>query len=105
MMKIEIITLHAINNYGSVFQTYATERIFKDLGYDVETIDYIRETAQLNSIRQIIKYGGPGIKLKTKQILSHLFLEKNKRAGVLQEFREKYLHLTPQKYLSDQDFA
>lgn len=42
-MKIEIITLHNINNYGSVLQTYATQEIFKSLGYETEVIDYWRE--------------------------------------------------------------
>ena len=57
-MKVAIITLHAINNYGSVLQALATERIFIDLGLDVETIDYVRETAQLDSAWKIMKYGG-----------------------------------------------
>lgn len=41
-MKIEIITLHNINNYGSVLQTYATQEIFKTLGHEAEVIDYWR---------------------------------------------------------------
>ena len=40
-MKVSIITMHAINNYGSVFQALATEQLFQQLGCEVETIDYI----------------------------------------------------------------
>lgn len=40
-MKIAVITLHRVFNYGSVLQAYATQKIFEKLGYDVEIIDYI----------------------------------------------------------------
>lgn len=40
MTKIGIITIHKINNYGSVLQAYALQQVCKDLGYDTEIIDY-----------------------------------------------------------------
>lgn len=42
-MKVALITLHAIKNYGSVLQTLATQEIFKEYGCEVELINYIRE--------------------------------------------------------------
>lgn len=42
-MKIALITLHAIKNYGSVLQTFATQEIFKEYGNEVELVNYIRE--------------------------------------------------------------
>lgn len=42
-MKVSIITLHRVFNYGSVLQAYATQRIFEELGYKAEIIDYITE--------------------------------------------------------------
>ena len=42
-MKASVITLHTVDNYGSVMQTYATQQIFKKLGYDVEFVDYWRK--------------------------------------------------------------
>ena len=42
-MKIGIITLHRVLNYGSVLQTYATQRVFEKLGVEVFIIDYISE--------------------------------------------------------------
>lgn len=47
-MKIAVITMHAVKNYGSVLQTYATQKILRDMGYDVEIINYIRKK-NLNS--------------------------------------------------------
>ena len=46
MQKIEIITLHYIKNYGSVLQTYATQKKFELMGYECEVIDYIRPNAE-----------------------------------------------------------
>ena len=40
MKSIGIITIHKINNYGSVFQAYALQKVCEDLGYKVEIIDY-----------------------------------------------------------------
>ena len=39
-MKVDIITMHMIHNYGSVLQTYATCEIFRRLGLEPEIIDY-----------------------------------------------------------------
>ena len=41
-MKIGIITRHAIANYGSLLQSYASLKVFQKLGYDSEIINYIR---------------------------------------------------------------
>ena len=40
-LKISIITLHRVYNYGSVLQAYATQKIFENYGHNVEVIDYI----------------------------------------------------------------
>ena len=42
-MKASVITLHTVDNYGSVMQTYATQQILKKCGYDVEFVDYWRK--------------------------------------------------------------
>lgn len=39
-MKISIITMQRIVNYGSVLQAYATQYIFEKVGYEIEIIDY-----------------------------------------------------------------
>lgn len=40
MTKLGIITIHKINNYGSVLQAYALQQVCISLGYDTEIIDY-----------------------------------------------------------------
>ena len=42
-MKADIITMHMINNYGSVLQTYATCEMFRMVGIEPEIIDYYPE--------------------------------------------------------------
>lgn len=45
--KVKIITRHAINNYGSFLQSYATLLLFKEMGYEPEIIDYISKNEKL----------------------------------------------------------
>ncbi len=39
-MKVGVITMHKVINYGSVLQAYATQEIVRKLGYECELIDY-----------------------------------------------------------------
>lgn len=41
-MKVDVITRHAIGNYGSILQAYATQKVFEKLGYECDIIDYQR---------------------------------------------------------------
>lgn len=42
-LKIAIITLHRVYNYGSALQAYATQKIFEKNGCEVIVIDYVTE--------------------------------------------------------------
>lgn len=56
MMKIGVITRHAAANYGSLLQTYATQEIFKELGYDSEIINYVKyEERGRNKAKTLLK--------------------------------------------------
>lgn len=48
--KVDIITRHAVANYGSILQTYATQKVFRKLGYDSEIINYVRKDEQGKNI-------------------------------------------------------
>ena len=39
-MKCEIITIHHIHNFGSVFQAYALQKFLQNNGHDAQIIDY-----------------------------------------------------------------
>lgn len=40
-MKVEIVTLHRITNFGSMLQTYATQTAVRKLGYETEVLDFV----------------------------------------------------------------
>ena len=39
-MKIYIITIHCIHNFGSIFQSYGLVKYLRDQGYDANLVDY-----------------------------------------------------------------
>ena len=49
-IKVDVITLHAVQNYGSVLQALATQEILKQHGCDVTIIDYVREDVQYENL-------------------------------------------------------
>lgn len=40
-MKVELITLHRITNYGSLLQTYATQTAIERIGHELEVLDFV----------------------------------------------------------------
>ena len=38
-MKLSLITMQGVYNYGSALQTYASQKILTDLGCEVEIVD------------------------------------------------------------------
>lgn len=102
-MKVANITLQAINNYGSVLQTFATEQVFRQIGCDVFTINYIRETARLDSFWKILCSKSLPPKLKIKKLITRYFVPKNNRVQVMDFYRKNQLHLTEKTYYTDTD--
>lgn len=45
-MRISLITLQYILNYGSVLQTYATQEKLRQMGHEVEVVNYTRENCR-----------------------------------------------------------
>lgn len=46
MKNVKVITRHSVANYGSLLQTYATQRTLEKLGYQTEIINYIPKEEQ-----------------------------------------------------------
>ena len=53
-MKVAVITRHAITNYGSFLQAYATQEVIKNLGYECTIIDYIRDDEDYHNIERTL---------------------------------------------------
>ena len=69
-------------NYGSVLQTYATQVTFEELGFECETIDFIRE---LDTKRGALKR----LKKKSKKLASNPILLAGAKAVMLVSYLKK----------------
>lgn len=88
-MKIYIITIHCIPNFGSILQTYALAKFIKNSGREVEVIDYrppyyFKGRSILRKIFPIIFYPIP-------------YLSQAKK---VRNFCKKYIPLTQRAYRS-----
>lgn len=102
-MKIGIITIHKINNYGSVFQAFALQDTCEKLGYKTEIIDYLFP----NEFQSSIGVKSASIKVRRKdKFIKYLYaLELIKQHKGIASFVERYQHLSPKEYLSPTDLA
>lgn len=104
-MKIENITIHRNCNYGSVLQTYATQKTFEDLGFECETVDFIRQLDTKrgalkrlkNKSRKLSK--NPVLLFGAKAVMLISYIKKEK---TFNQFLNKYIHLSSESYYSNE---
>ena len=53
-MKIALLTYFASSSYGATLQTYATIKILKDLGHEVELVNYVIPESPRSKIKNIL---------------------------------------------------
>lgn len=104
-----MITLHTVDNYGSVMQTYATQQILKKCGYDVEFVDYWRRDNLPQSRAERMLEGSTLQKLKPlwginnftrKAMVSILKSVLEKQRSPMWRFLEEKVQLTKARYCS-----
>lgn len=96
MKTIGIITIHKINNYGSVFQAYALQQVCENLGYKVEIIDYTFPNVQHQHNKYAkVNDAQPQEPKWIKLLFANALLKQHK--GIA-EFVRKYQHLSPIAY-------
>lgn len=106
MKKIDIITLHNVRNYGSVLQTYATQKIFEKLGLEVEVIDFYRkDQIKENVIENRVRESSVFSKNVVTKLIGGLILKNNieKQDKIFNEFLKNRIRLTKDKYFSYED--
>lgn len=104
--KVGIITLHRVVNYGSVLQTYALQEVIKDLGYEVEIIDYFPERLTMIGMLKRIKNKGEKFKksLIIRNIARLIILPSYiMRFNMFFSFLKKYIKMTDKMYTSPQE--
>lgn len=101
-MKIEVITLFGVWNYGSVLQALATQSFFEELGHEVEFINYRRRPYHSvgGFIHDVCK-DDSGLKSLLKPIV---YLPSVLRWQVVfGEFCKKFLHISKQVFTTPDD--
>jgi hypothetical protein len=108
-MKISVITLHTVNNYGSVLQTYATQQVLEELGCEVEFVDYCRKVnTDAAAIEKILqsqtaqRFKGiwDANSLTRKMIKIPVSLMLARKSAPMKKFIRERIHLTPRSYFS-----
>lgn len=106
-MKIKLITLHRVVNYGSVLQAYATQKVLQDTGHKVEVIDYYPERLHMLGMLKRIKDKGEKfrksfvIRNAARLIILPSYL---KRFPVFFSFIKKELNLSSTIYVNEDEF-
>lgn len=102
-MRISLITLHCVNNYGSVLQTYASQKALEKMGHVVEVVDYIRyDQTFVNKLLSHFKYENHTFKGFVKSLIfMPSVIAMQIKFGT---FRKRHIHTTLCKYYKDDDF-
>ncbi|EGK02954.1 polysaccharide pyruvyl transferase family protein [Dysgonomonas gadei] len=106
-MKVSLITLHRVHNFGSLLQTYATVRFLQLNNAEVEVVDYIQPRLTPKGLRQNIIVSTNNKKTnKIKafiviclRIIISYFNDKK-----VDSFLKEYIPLTKYKYHNIEDF-
>lgn len=101
-MKASVITLHAVLNYGSVLQTYATQKLFEKHGFETEIVDYRRDAVMQTSLKSILLNKEYGLVYKAKLIL--MLPSSKKSRKIFDGFFKRNVNLTDICYREDADF-
>lgn len=96
-MKVGIITLHSVANYGTQLQAFATQEKLKQYFDEVEFIDYRRSNTYGKELLNTFTNGNP---IKTIIIKPTL----NKWRKVFGNFQKEYLNIGKEVYLDNSDF-
>lgn len=94
-MKVEIITLHRVTNFGSMLQTYATQTVVEQLGYKAEILDFFPEGL---TFKRAVFPKGNGLLLKKMLKLIPLIVCNAAQFTIVNRFIHKYINVSHKKY-------
>ncbi|MFH2044520.1 MAG: polysaccharide pyruvyl transferase family protein [Pseudomonadota bacterium] len=96
-MKVGMVTIHRVPNYGSILQTYALQRSIINIGYDCEVIDYLYP----NNYHQKPKPPNSeksSLYSKLKLIIADMITGRRRREEAFAEFLTNYIILSNDQY-------
>ncbi len=101
-MKVAVITRHAITNYGSLLQAFATQQVIENLGHKCEIINYVRDDESYAKHEKTLLARKPDWNRNPIKKMIYLALRQPESIASGKRFEAeqlKYLHLT-KKYTS-----
>ncbi|WP_251867575.1 polysaccharide pyruvyl transferase family protein [Enterococcus malodoratus] len=101
-MRVSLITLQAIKNYGSVLQTYATQEFLQECGLTVEVVNYIRPDTTDSMLLETWTDGEKFPKKIIKRVALYPSFIRWKK--VFDGFLKKNINLSLQTYVTPNDF-
>lgn len=107
-MKIGVITLHRVRNYGSSLQTLATQKFIENTGAEVEIIDYYPERYTSIGLLKRLKNKSETLRknkvllLAAQVIISVSYLKKKL---VFDSFLKKHIKLSQKTYRSEKELT
>lgn len=105
-MKINVITLHRVRNYGSSLQTLALQKVLEDNKCQIQVIDYYPERytswGLLKRLKGKSKHleQNPILLLIARMIISISYIKKK---IVFDDFLKKYINLTEMTYRNEKE--
>lgn len=90
--KVGMLTWHFLDNYGSLYQSYALQKYIRDKGFTPEFINY-RENARTGILADILRHA-------KYKILSNL----EKRKSLFYNFRRKHFNESKMYFTNDELF-
>lgn len=103
MKKASVITMHRIYNYGSVLQTYATQKVLESTGVQCEIVDYISPYRAKRPL--FLEYPS---KLQGKRIKKAIYYIVKIPSFFLKDitfggFIKKHINLSREQYITNAD--
>lgn len=97
ILKVAVITRHAITNYGSLLQAFATQQVIEAIGHECEIINYIRDDESYMRHEKTLLVRKP--EWNRNPIKKMVYLSLRQAESILagrkfEKEQEKYLHLT-----------
>lgn len=98
MTKVGVLTMNRVINYGSILQTYATQRILENLGCECEIIDYrYPNDYHIAHGRKVVP-----VTITSKIARALGLSSRYRKVRKFHQFSKKYLHLS-REYVSPED--
>lgn len=102
-MKVSLVTIHRVMNYGTVLQAFSTQEVIKELGHQVEIVDYITTVRTLKKVFFNVPKSLENSFLKRSIYILMRLPNNILKYIIFKNFRDKNYILTSKKYYKSSD--